>query len=33
VLRVIRWIVVVGATALVLRSLPDVARYLRIRSL
>ena len=31
--RVIRWVLIVGATALAVRSLPDVARYLRIRSL
>ncbi len=33
VYRLIRWVVIVGATALAVRSLPDVARYLRIRSL
>jgi len=33
VFRVIRWVLIVGATALTVRSLPDVARYLRIRSL
>ncbi|MGO9853579.1 MAG: DUF6893 family small protein [Acidimicrobiales bacterium] len=32
-LRVIRWVLIVGITALAVRSLPDVARYLRIRSL
>ena len=31
--RVVRWLLIVGVTALVLRSLPDVARYLRIRTL
>ena len=31
--RVIRWVLIVEATALAVRSLPDVARYLRIRSL
>ena len=31
--RLIRWVVIVGATAVAVRSLPDVARYLRIRSL
>jgi hypothetical protein len=33
VYRLIRWLVIVGATALAVRSLPDVARYLRIRAL
>jgi len=33
VVRVVRWLLIVGVTALVLRSLPDVARYLRIRTL
>jgi hypothetical protein len=33
VVRVIRWVLIVGVTALAVRSLPDVARYLRIRSL
>jgi hypothetical protein len=33
VLRVIRWVLIVGITALAVRLLPDVARYLRIRSL
>jgi hypothetical protein len=32
-LRVVRWILIVGATALAVRSLPDLARYLRMRSL
>jgi hypothetical protein len=33
VYRLIRWVVIVGATVLAVRSLPEVARYLRIRSL
>jgi hypothetical protein len=33
VYRLMRWVVIVGVTALAVRSLPDVARYLRIRSL
>jgi hypothetical protein len=33
VLRLIRWVLIVGATAVALRSLPGVARYLKIRSL
>jgi hypothetical protein len=33
VFRLIRWIVIVGATAVALRSLPSVARYLKIRSM
>jgi hypothetical protein len=33
VVRLIRWVPTVGATAVSVRSLPDVARYLRIRSL
>ncbi len=32
-LRLIRWVVIVGATAVAVRSLPSVARYLKIRSL
>jgi hypothetical protein len=32
-LKVVRWVLIVGATALAVRSLPDLARYLRIRSL
>ena len=32
-LRILRWVLIVGATAVAVRSLPDVARYLRIRSL
>jgi hypothetical protein len=32
-LRVVRWVLIVGATALAVRSLPDLARYLRMRSL
>ncbi len=31
--RLIRWVVIVGATALAVRSLPGLARYLKIRSL
>jgi hypothetical protein len=31
--RLIRWIVIVGAGTLAVNSLPDVARYLRMRSL
>jgi hypothetical protein len=31
--RVVRWVVIVGLTAIAVRSLPDVARYLRMRSL
>jgi hypothetical protein len=31
--RVVRWVLIVGATALAVRSLPDLARYLRMRSL
>jgi hypothetical protein len=33
VLRLIRWVVIVGAAAVAVRSLPSVARYLKIRSL
>jgi hypothetical protein len=33
VFRLIRWIVIVGAAAVALRSLPSVARYLKIRSM
>jgi hypothetical protein len=31
--RVIRWVLIVGVTAVAVRSLPDIARYLKIRSL
>ena len=31
--RVVRWVVIVGFTALVVQSLPDLARYLKMRSL
>jgi hypothetical protein len=30
--RALRWVLIVGATAVVVRSLPDLARYLRMRS-
>jgi hypothetical protein len=32
-LRIARWVLIVGGTAIAVRSLPDVARYLRMRSL
>lgn len=32
-LRLIRWVVIVGATVVAVRSLPGVARYLKMRSL
>jgi hypothetical protein len=31
--RVVRWTVIVGLTALAVQSLPDLARYLKMRSL
>ena len=31
--RMVRWVLIVGATAIAVRSLPDLARYLRMRSL
>jgi hypothetical protein len=31
--RLVRWVVIVGGTALAVRSLPGVARYLKIRAL
>ncbi len=31
--RVVRWVVIVGMAALVVQSLPDIARYLKMRSL
>jgi hypothetical protein len=33
VYRIVRWIVIVGCTALLVQSLPDLARYLKMRSL
>ncbi len=32
-MRVIRWVLIVRVTAVAVRSLPDIARYLKIRSL
>jgi hypothetical protein len=31
--RMVRWVVIVGLAALVVQSLPDLARYLKMRSL
>jgi hypothetical protein len=31
--RVVRWLVIVGLTAVAVQSLPDLARYLKMRSL
>jgi hypothetical protein len=31
--RMVRWVVIVGFAALVVQSLPDLARYLKMRSL
>jgi hypothetical protein len=31
--KMVRWLVIVGLAAVTVRSLPDLARYLKIRSL
>jgi hypothetical protein len=31
--KMLRWVVIVGLTALTVQSLPDIARYLKMRSL
>lgn len=31
--RALRWVIIVGLTALAVQSLPDLARYLKLRSL